>query len=103
MECLICFSDYCKSLEELKEEYFRIQRVIKENKSGKIIKLFEEKENHLELEEQTYVPNYLTEINDALANKEKDVLIENDILLVKASRGVAAEKVLACLCGDDRQ
>lgn len=77
MECLICFSDYCESLEELKEEYFRIQRAIKENKSGKIIKLFEGKETSLELEEQTYVPMYLTEINDALANKEKEVLIEN--------------------------
>lgn len=39
----------------------------------------------------------------AMAKILKEVLIENDILLVKASRGVAAEKVLACLCGDDRQ
>lgn len=77
MECLICFSDYCKSLEELKEEYLRIQQIVKENKSGKIIKLFEGKQNDLELEEHVYVPNYLTEINDALVNKEKDVLIEN--------------------------
>jgi UDP-N-acetylmuramoyl-tripeptide--D-alanyl-D-alanine ligase len=39
----------------------------------------------------------------AMAEILKEVLIENDILLVKASRGVAAEKVLACLLGDDRR
>ena len=39
----------------------------------------------------------------AMAEILKEVLMENDILLVKASRGVAAEKVLACLLGDDRR
>lgn len=77
MECIICFSDYCKSLEELKEEYFSIQRIIRESNSGKIIKRFERKQDNVETEEQNYIPNYLTEINEALANKDKDILKEN--------------------------
>lgn len=72
MECAICISDYCRSLRELKREYYRIQEVLKETKGDKLIKLFEKKQERAELTEQVYVPVFLSELNEALLNKEKE-------------------------------
>ena len=70
MECQICFGDYCKNDGELGKEYYRIQKAIKNSSGEKIIKLFEESKKYDVLDETGYRPQFLAELNEALANKE---------------------------------
>jgi len=70
MECLICFGDYCNSIGELGKEYYKIQEALKNNKGEKIIKLFERSKKTDAIEETGYRPQFLTELNEALVNKE---------------------------------
>jgi len=72
MECLICFGDYCKSIGELKKEYYRIQEALKSSKDEKIIKLFEGSKKHYVTDGYIYIPQFLTELNEALVNKETE-------------------------------
>lgn len=72
MECLICFGDYCKSIGDLGKEYYKIQETLKNSNGEKIIKLFEENKKYETIDEYSYRPQFLTELNEALANKEPE-------------------------------
>lgn len=72
MECILCISDYCHSLDELRKAYYQIQETMKEYKGERIIKLFEKKQKVHEPETEAYIPQFLTELNEALVNKEKE-------------------------------
>jgi len=76
MECMICFGDYCKSIRELRKEYYRIQEVLKRSRGEKVVKLFESSQKHGETEGQIYVPQFLTDLNEALVNKETELFEE---------------------------
>ena len=75
MECVICIGEYCHSLSDLRQQYYRIQEVLKQNRGEKIIKLFEGKKRNYSME-QLYVPQFLTELNEALNNKEKEQFLK---------------------------
>lgn len=73
MECLVCIGDYCYSLNDLRKEYYRIQEVIKQNAEEKLVKLFDHKQKKIDTPELFYIPRFLTELNEALVNKDRDL------------------------------
>lgn len=76
MECCMCIGDYCYSLSDIKKEYYRILEILKDNGGEKLLKLFERKQKTYETSEQFYIPQYLTELNEALVNKDKEQFVQ---------------------------
>ncbi len=76
MECVLCISDYCNSLGELRKSYYQIQETLKRHRGDRVVKLFEKKQKNHEPESEFYLPHLLTELNDALVNKAKEQFTE---------------------------
>jgi len=76
MECRVCIGEHSHSLLELRREYYKIMETIKDAEPGRIVKMFEGKAGKTGESEEFYVPVYLSELNEALANKEKEVFDE---------------------------
>lgn len=75
VECQIGISDYCHSLRELKSEYYRIQTILGEALDDKVIKMFQKKEKR-GMSASFYEPRFLTELNEALINREKEAFAD---------------------------
>lgn len=75
LECIICLGNYCGSLVELRNDYYEIQKTLKGCMDENVVKLFDGKETHIEMGE-LYIPLFLSELNEALINKEKELFAE---------------------------
>lgn len=72
MECRLCIGEHCNNFSELRKDYYKIMDAIADAETGKVVKLFEGKQRNDSGIEEFYMPIHLSELSEALSNKEKD-------------------------------